>query len=778
MLANLRRLFWSFWAGPLLGICTLSVMMSDPSLARAAQEQRAILQLIVNLIEKGDVLVIVRQGDILARVSDLERAGLQGFPGKRETLRGEDYVSLSSLAPMVTFEMDERALVLRLTAQPALLGSTVLDLRPGRPPGTVYSQDASAFLNYAVNWQDFQRYDIAGEAGISIGGNLLFSSLTRNSDGEVVRGMTNLTVDERQSLRRWVVGDHFANSGSLGGSLFLGGVSVSRDFNLDPYFFRFPSLGLSAATLTPSTVEVYVNGLLVRQERLPPGQFDLRNLPVSTGSGVTRVVIRDAFGRAREITSPFYFTTGVLAPGLQEYSYNVGYRRNSFGPSSWDYDSLAFLGRHRVGLTDDFTAGVRVEEAPGLTSGGPTINARFSFGEIEYSLAASHRQGFTGGATSIGYTYSGRPYSLGGAVRLLSPHYATLSLKAADERPWLEASAFVSLPVGSLTSLSLQHTLTNTQGKGLSQRLSLSSSVRLMDQLNLFVVGGRSYQRQANVNDVFVGLSYFLGKTTATVSHQQRGEVGTNSTELQQSLPVGTGFGYRFEGAKTKGQGQEERLLRGLLQYQGPYGRYEASYSWANNQDTTIISTAGGLAAIGGGVYLTRPVQDSFALIRVPEVEGVRGYFNNQEVGQTDSRGNLLMPNLLPYHTNRLSIADSDIPLDRTIDATEKIIAPPYRGGAVVAFPVRRMQSLTGTVFVEVSGETVVPALGELVVTADGKRFESPIGRQGQFYLENLPPGSHPGVVEYGDKTCAFAFEAPASDLSVVKLGSIRCVAH
>ncbi|MBI2358942.1 MAG: fimbrial biogenesis outer membrane usher protein [Deltaproteobacteria bacterium] len=722
-------------------------------------------------------MIVVRAKDVLARVSDLEMAGLRGFSGQRETIRGQAYVSLSSLAPLLTFEIDEKALVLRLTAQPALLGSTVVDLRAGAPPGTVYSQDTSTFLNYAVNWQDFKRYDLFGEAGLSIKGNLLFSSLVRNTDGDVIRGLTNYTVDDRQRLTRWVVGDSFASSGGLGSSLFLGGVSISRDFSLDPYFFRFPSPGLSAAILTPSTMEVYVNGVLVRQERLPPGQFDLRNLPVTTGSGVTRVIIRDAFGRVREISAPFYFTTGVLAPGLHEYSYNLGYQRNNIGTSSWDYDPLAFLGRHRVGLTDDLTAGLWLEKAAGLTSGGPTINARFPLGEIEYSLAASHKAGFTGGATSIGYTYLGRPYSLGGFARFLSSHYATLSLKASDERPWLETSAFVGFPIGSVATLSLQHTLTNTRGKGQRQRVALTSSIRLMDRLNLFMVGSRSYKTGGNVNELFIGLSYFLGKTTASLSHQHRSNVGTNSIELQHSLPVGSGFGYRFDASRAGGR-DEQTQVGGLLQYQGPYGRYEASYNRVNNEGTAIVNVAGGLAAIGGGIYFTRPVQDSFALIRVPGVEGVRGYLNNQEIGRTDSRGNLLTPNLLPYHANRLSIADSDIPLDRTVEATEKIIAPPFRGGAVVAFPVQRMQSLTGTVLVEATGETFVPALGQLVVTAEGKRFESPIGRQGQFYLENVPAGSHPAVVEYGDKTCTFTFVAPASDLPIVKLAPTRCVAQ
>ncbi|MBI1993775.1 MAG: fimbrial biogenesis outer membrane usher protein [Deltaproteobacteria bacterium] len=770
-MADLGMFFQYLRLAPLFTLLVI-FFIAKPSFVRAAQDQRALLQLIVNQAERGDVLVLIRDKDILARVSDLERAGLRGFSGRRETVRGETYVSLSSLAPDISFELDEKSLALRLTARPALLGTNVLDLRQERPAGIVYAQDPSAFVNYSVNWQQFKDYEAFGEAGFSMNGNLLLSGISRNMDGSTIRGLTNLTIDERQSLRRWVAGDSFASSSGLGGSLFLGGLSLSRDFSLDPYFYRYPALGLSEAILTPSTVDIYVNGLLVRRERLPPGQFELKNLPVSTGSGVTRVVIRDAFGREREVVSPFYFTTGVLAQGLHEYSYNLGYRRNNLGTDSWDYGPLAFLGRHRLGLTDTLTSGLRLEASSGLFSAGPVATVRLSLGEIELSTAASHDAGQNGGAASLGYSYLGRPLSLGGSIRTLSPHYATLSLKAADERPWLETNAFAGLVVGPGISLSLQHTFQNSQASGRSQRLSLTVSSRLIDYVSLFIVGSHARETEGHVNEIFVGLSFFLGDNTGSVSYQQRADVGTKAAELQKSLPVGSGFGYRLQASQNRDQEQ----VAGLLQYQGPYGRYEASYSEINGEGNTVLGVSGGLAAVGKGVYLTRPVQEGFALIRVPGVAGVRGYANNQEVGSTDSQGNLLIPELLAYYGNRLSIADQDIPLDRAVGATEKTVAPPFRGGAVVTFPVERIQSVTGALVVELAGQRIVPAFGQLTVTADGKRLESPIGRQGEFYLENVSPGSHAALLEYKETACQFILEVPASDAPVIKLGTLRCV--
>ena len=272
--------------------------------------------------------------------------------------------------------LDEQTVTLHLTVSPALLPPTVLNLRTDRPPGITYSQDTSAFLNYALNWSDFKRVDAFGEAGLSLAGTLLASSFSRTAEGAFIRGLTSLTLDERARLRRWVLGDHFASTGMLGGGAFLGGLSVSREFTLDPYLFRYPALGLSGALLTPSTVDLYVNGVLVRQEQLPPGPFALQNLPVVSGSGSTRLVIRDAFGREQEITTPYYFSTGLLAPGLSEYSYNLGFQRQHTGSTSGDYGPLTFLGRHRLGLNETLTAGVRFEGSTKLLSGGPSVTIR------------------------------------------------------------------------------------------------------------------------------------------------------------------------------------------------------------------------------------------------------------------------------------------------------------------------------------------------------------------------------------------------------------------
>ncbi len=247
------------WGLGLLLVVTLAVRESAGAPAGLEQEgQRAFLDLYVNQVEKGDSLVFILGDDVWVRVADLERAGLRAFAGRRETVSGEAYVSLVSLAPGIRFELDAPGLALRLTAEPAFLPSTAIDLQRARPPGLIDREDPGVFFNYAVRETTFTTYSLFGEAGLSLKGALLFSSATRNDSGVLARGISNLTVNDRARLIQWGLGDRLARSDALGGTLLMGGLSASREFGLDPYFVSFPTVGLRGAVLTPSTADVYV----------------------------------------------------------------------------------------------------------------------------------------------------------------------------------------------------------------------------------------------------------------------------------------------------------------------------------------------------------------------------------------------------------------------------------------------------------------------------------------------------------------------------------------
>ena len=743
------------------------------SLATSGEDLGAVFALQVNEIAKGDLLAVLRGRDVLVSVAGLEAAGLRGFAGRREVIGGAVYVSLLSLTPAVGFTIDGRDVALKLTVSPDRFGPTRRDLGVGAPPGMILSRDSSAFLNYSLTSSDLETISGFGEAGWNVRGNLLYSSVSRGADGAFVRGLTNFTADDPSRLRRWTFGDTFAETGSLGGGAFVGGVSLSRNFELDPYFVRFPRFGLSGAVSTPSTVDVYVNGILVRREELPPGQFSLDNVPVSAGSGSTSLVVRDAFGNERQIASPYYFSTGVLAKGLSDYSYNVGLVRENLATESADYGRAAFLGRHRIGITDGLTVGARLEASRDLVSGGPTLTARLPFGEIELAAAASREKGVSGVAGSVGFAYVGRPVSFGAAVRALTDHYSHTSLPAALDRAVMEVQGFLGTQVTRGVSLAAQYRSSDRRDAGRRREGSLSGSARLTPRAHGYVSVARMQAERGNwTTGVSVGISYSLGsRTTARIGYERSDGQGLAVAEVRSPLTRSNGAGYLV--SLRDGVDGPSGLAR--LQYQGDFGRYEVSYDRLRGDGTTTLNATGGLVAIGGSVYATRAVQQSFALIRVPGVAGVRGFSSNQEVGRTGRSGDLLVTDLLSYYGNRVSISDQDVPMDHAIDATEKIVAPPHRGGALVSFPVRKVRSVTGIIAVRVGPEVIVPASGELTLERDGVRNASPLGNGGEFYFEHLPAGRYPATVTYQGGTCRLVVSVPRSPGSFLDLGRLAC---
>src|SRR5260221_3492724 len=218
-------------------------------------------------------------------------------------------------------------------------------------------------------------------------------------------------------------------------------------------------------------------------------------------------------------------------------------------------------------------------------------------------------------------------------------------------------------------------------------------------------------------------------------------------------------------------------MARGLLQYQEPIGRSQVSSEGVNGQDVKTLSASGGIVAIGGTIPPTRAVGQRFARVRGPGVPGVGGFSSSQPVGRTNGRGDLLVPDILPYYANRLSIADTDVPLDYAVEETERSIAPPYRGGALVLFPVERVRMVAGSIVMEFEGRTIVPAYGRLTLSVGNNPTDFPIGSLGEFYLQNVAPGHHTAVVSYGTASCEVTIDVPATETASIPLGTLRCLA-
>ena len=752
----------------LLGLLTLLV----PTFA-GAQGQRAVLEIIINEVSKGESLVVLRGRDVFVSVNVLTDAGLSGLNGVREPIGGEEAVSLASLAPSISYRVDERELRLHITADSALLGRQVRSLTAGSPANLVYRADTSGFVNYAVNYTNHGDADGFAESALSVKGALIYNtfSATRNS---ATRGLTAVSIDQRSQMRRWTFGDNLGFTGPLGGDAWIAGVTVAKEFAINPYFVRYPTLSLSTPISVPSVMEVQVNGQVVSREAVAPGRLELRNLPMTMGRNDAQIIIRDAFGVERALSSNYYLTSTALAQGVQEYQYSVGFRREAVGITSWDYRKPVALARHRVGISDNVTVGGRLELASGLANTGPSFNLRLPLGEIEAATAVSRRLGQWGAASQVGFTFTNRRFGAGGAVMVATREYTTLTPNPMGEDPATEVHAFASAAVGDRVSVTLQQSLTKLH-QGLSRnRSGVLSTVHLARYVDLTTSVAAFRDERGSGREAYVGVTVLLGRSTASVAHVHDARGDRLAVDAQRSLPAGEGYGYQLHA-----ENGDAGITTGVAKLQGRYGRYELRQESIAGAQSTTVSAMGSIVGIGGGIYASRPIQDSFALIRVPGVEGVRGFASHQPIGKTGRSGDLLVPDLQAYYGNLLDVADGDIPLAYSVSEVGKTLALPYRGGAIALFNVQKVQRVTGRITVVDGAESRIPSYGDFTVTVNGGETTSPIGSSGVFYFEDLPAGTHSAVVrDRNGRECVFTVTVPASDAGLVNIGTLRCEAR
>ncbi len=762
----------------------LSVVLPRPASTQA--QEAAILAVRLNTEPKGDHFVLVTpEGDVLLPADVLRTLGLKEARGALE-VGGTAYVSLRALAPALEFSIDQERLALDITVDPHLLEKNVLDLAYHGPPNIVHVGGDSAVLNYGLSYStgdgfDFDSFRLPWELAVNVGGLLglsAFSYSVTRGDERLLRLATQIVRDDPGAARRILLGDVAASSGLLGSGTLLGGVSISKNFSLAPYFATFPALDVSGLLHTPSDVELYVNGVLVRSARAGPGELVFLNLPTVAGAGEATLVVRDALGREERVVTPIYRSRALLRSGLHDYGYNIGLRRAGTGRENFAYRDLTFVGYHRLGISDALTAGVRGEADERTVNVGPSTTFLLGrWGEAEVHVAVSDDHGRLGYGGAAGYSYVTRGVAGRFLVSGFSPDYVTLARATRQGRSRLEALVGLSYQDRALGSLTGTLSLADRYVGADVRRVTVAYSRGLARGVSLHVTAGLT-QAETTSRSLFVGLNFLLGRNLlGGVTYQTRGNGGTETAVIQQSPPLGTGFGYRVVvDRQERSRGGAEVGAGTALQYKGPYGLYSLDYRRAAGRDALEMSASGAVVLVGDrSLHLTRPIADGFAVVKVRGPEGVGVYYSNERVGTTRRDGTVVVPNLISHFGNDLSIEEKDVPVNYRVSERRKFVSTSFRGGGVVEFEVTRLQGQGGRIFLVENGRKRAAEYAALEVRVGEQVVETVVGQGGEFYLENLPAGAFGAKTRLDGKECHFEIVIPKSDEMLVDLGEVIC---
>jgi outer membrane usher protein FimD/PapC len=752
--------------------------------------QALIVALGINAQAKGDRIVRMTQDSrFLARRQDLEELAPSLRNAVVYSIEGEEFVELDAIEhARVVF--DEKNLTLAVILPPEGLPPQHFDLTAAPKRVDLDARPRSALLNYRLGYSGTDdlstgNLSLAAEAAVTYGGWLLRNQSFHSRSSEAtthIRLETQAIRDDRDNLRRLTIGDNVTPGLVLGAGVPFAGISLAKAYQLEPYLNRHPGAGFRGMAEFPSQVDFYVGNTLVMRQQVAPGPFDIQNFSYYGGRRDVRVVVRDVFGREQTLAYPFYFSNQGLAAGLHDYSYQAGWLRGQIGLQSNDYGPFAFSAFHQYGFTDAWTLGLRTEGTSRVWNGGPDVFYRSeALGLFAAHAAVSRNRdsGRTGHALSLSHAFQFGEFSSQVVWQAFSPDYAIVANGLAPKLPLRDFNATVGYTSSALGSLSLGYTRLQLPQETAARSVSLQYSRPLQGRLNLVGVLRRQLTDPRS-NEVFIGLQYLANpdqNVNVTAQRDLQG-VKTASVSWANQAPRGEGFAYAVNAQRQQTSEGINLLLAPRLEWyaRGATLTGEVTRLQGSNARSTGYSFAvsGALAAAGGHVLASRPIADAFAIVELlPPLAGVRVYENSQEIGVTDARGRVLLPNIAAYSANYASLAHADVPIEYTIERIGQTFSPPFRGGLVVPFHIDRLRSFTGRFVYRVTGNTRPLEYHEVVLPMEGRTIEIPTAKNGDFYAENLPVGRHAARVEINGFPCAFTLEIPASDSSFVSLGDV-----
>jgi outer membrane usher protein len=549
-------------------------------------------------------------------------------------------------------------------------------------------------------------------------------------------------VDDADEATRLRLGDGITHAAEWEAPLRFGGLQWGRDFSLQPDRITFPLPSVAGSAALASTAQLYINGVQQGSQQLQPGQFRFDRVPALTGAGELSVALRDALGREQTIVQPFYASPRLLTAGLSANSYEAGFLRADYtGPN--DRYTLPFAAMTlRQGLSNDLTATLRASTAGRRQRAGGEGDCLLTrFGVISVSAATSHTEAGVGAVATLGFEHVADRWSFTLRRRFATRDYGELGREPGSLH--FSDAARLGFNVRPLGNLSAIYVSEQPWIGGGARFAGLAWTAQLVQRLQVYA--SWLHPLAGGSESIVAGLSLPFGLgSTAGVDWSNDGAHGGLRGYAQHS--PGGPLGWSWLASADGRDGGLRQFDAALATERGSFG---VGYDALANHGGPSALLRTGFALFDGRLFWTRPIQSSFAVVDTAPGKGVHVFRENQPVGVTDDYGKLLVPDLLPFQVNRLSIDDRDLPLALELGSASASITPPFGAGVPLRFKVggqpasrMRLRDAAGA-----------PIPAGAAMSLDSKRLELPVGYDGLVYLE-IAPGRHRLEAIWPDGRC------------------------
>ena len=726
-------------------------------------------------------------GSLIATSDEVQAVGLKPAQAAIDV---NGFVHLIRLTG-VSYRLDEANQTLYVAAANEARAARVIDVRsqaeasmpePQRSHGGVVNYTLFASSD-AASWHDLQTFpNLSAELDsryFSPYGTLSQSVIASTAAPEFgrfptldasnfTRLQTTWAYSDTDRLMSYRAGDVISGGLSWTRPVWLGGLQVERNFGLRPDLVTLPLPALSGTAAVPSTLDVYTQNVRAFTGAVPAGPFEITNLPVTTGAGTARLVLHDALGRDTVTTLPFYTSVQLLRQGLYDFSAEVGVPRRYYGLESNNYDDrIMGSGSVRYGWANWLTLEGHAEGGDELLNGG--AGAVFPLGAR--------------GVTSLALAGSSTDSRLGGQYSAsLELGYWGLSLYVHTQRTFGDYEDVASITANNLLSFNQPVaiydgvSLFNVRPPKTLDQVSLSMPLPFDSAtLNLSfsqieeVLGDRSRIVGLSYNRPFFRSSSVFASAFADLDTEDSfGVYAGISVPFGSSVSTSAGVesgpnGMRFATSAGKSEQQENGSYGWYvrdgessptadrsagLSYRASFARVGVGVQQWDKSTNGTAEVDGSVALLGGNVFFANRIDDAFAVVDVG-APNVTVQYENRPIGETDSRGVLLVPYLSSFQNNKISIDPKNLPIDADVPTTRAVVVPADRGGVLVKFGIKETSQAALVTFVDNTGKPVgVGAQGRFdesaqtfVIGYDGQTYLSGLSAQNLVTIE-LPDGS------------------------------------